>query len=309
MSKKKINKEMQSGPPSPSERDPKGEADFYIGWMPKAPNSFSNFIKKYLILLVAFIIVASVTLALSQRKFGTGTFEFGKLIEVKGIYFNQPVPSIKVVNGKDIWGNLSYITFPLVGYGKHGADGIIADIEKEKAISIDKKEVTLRGTLLYNDGKTILQIDKNDSPLITVGQRASADLLPQLQELGMQKIKGEIVDPKCYFGVMKPGEGKPHRDCAIRCILGGIPPVFHVQNVKGENNYYLVVGPNGEKMNEAVQDYVAEPAEIEARLVKYDDWIVMYVNDKQKIKRISYLNLIRDNIATIGCAAPGCQAH
>ncbi len=309
MSKQKIYKEMQSGPPSPSEGELEGEADFYIGWMPKAPNSFSNFIKKYLILLVVFIIVVSIALALSQRKFGTGTFEFGKLTEVKGIYFNQPVPSVKVINGKDIWGNVSYITFPLVGYGKQGADGIIADIEREKAISIDKKEVTLKGTLLYNDGKTILQIDKNDSPLIIVGQTASAELLPQLQELGMQKIKGEIVDPKCYFGVMKPGEGKPHRDCAIRCILGGIPPVFHVQNVKGENNYYLVVGPNGKKMNEAVQDYVAEPAEIEARLVKYDDWIVMYVNDKQKIKRISYLNLIRDNIAAIGCAAPGCQAH
>ncbi|HEV8287200.1 MAG TPA: hypothetical protein VGQ09_22985 [Chitinophagaceae bacterium] len=308
MSKQKINKDMQSGPPSLKESEPEGEA-FYIGWMPKAPNSFSSFIKKYLILLVVFVIGISITLALVQKKFGTGTFEFGKLTEVKGIYFNQPVPAIKAVNGKDIWGNISYITIPLVGYGKHGADGIIADIEKEKAVSLDKKEVILKGTLLYNDGKTILQIDKNDNPLITVGKTASIELLPKLKELGVQKIKGEIVDPKCYFGVMKPGEGKPHRDCAIRCILGGIPPVFHIQNGKGENNYYLVIGPNGEKMNEAVRDYVAEPTEIEARLVKYDDWIVMYVNDKQKIKRISYLNLIRDNIATIGCAAHGCQAH
>lgn len=24
---------------------------------------------------------------------------------------------------------------------------------------------------------------------------------------------------------MKPGEGKAHRACAIRCIAGGIPPV------------------------------------------------------------------------------------
>lgn len=309
MSQQKINKDMRPGPPSPLERKPDGEAEFYIGWMPKAPNSFSNFVKKYLILLVAFVIVISITLALSQKKFSTSTFEFGKLTEVKGIYFNQPVPSVKVVNGRDIWGNLSYITFPLVGYGKHGADGIIADIEKAKAIRLDTKEVTLKGTLLYNDGKTILQIDKNDNPVISIGQTASAELLPQLKELGTQKIKGEIVDPKCYFGVMKPGEGKPHRDCAIRCILGGIPPVFHIQNAKGESNYYLVVGPNGEKMNEAVQNYVAEPTEIEARLVKYDDWIVMYVKDKQKINRISYLNLIRDDVATIECAAPGCKIH
>ena len=44
----------------------------------------------------------------------------------------------------------------------------------------------------------------------------------------MMDVKGEIVDPKCFFGVMKPGEGKPHKDCAIRCILGGIPPVLKV---------------------------------------------------------------------------------
>jgi hypothetical protein len=277
--------------------------EFYIGWMPKSPGTFSKFIRKYLILLVTFVIFISIILAVSQKKFGTGIFEFGKLTQVKGIYFSQPVPSLKVVNGKDIWGNFSYITIPLVGFGKHGADGIIADLEKEKSVTLDRKEITLNGTLLYNDGKTILQIDRNDNPLISVGQEASPDLLPQLKELGIQKIKGEIVDPKCYFGVMKPGEGKAHRDCAIRCILGGIPPVFHVKNNKGESNYYLVVGPNGEKMNEKVKDFVAEPAEIEARIVKYDDWIVMYLKDKNSIQRISFLQMISDDVRLIACSA------
>src|SRR5262245_1644060 len=132
--------------------------DFYIGWMPKASETFSRFVKWYLAILLIVVVTVGVTLALSQKKFSTGTFEFGKLTEVKGIYFSQPVPVIKVINGKNIWGDLSYITIPLVGYGKHGADGIISDIEKEKAISLDKRQVTLKGTLLYNDGKTILQI-------------------------------------------------------------------------------------------------------------------------------------------------------
>ncbi|HET9825407.1 MAG TPA: hypothetical protein VFP87_08735, partial [Chitinophagaceae bacterium] len=120
---------------------------------------------------------------------------------------------------------------------------------------------------------------------------------------GTLKIKGEIIDPKCYFGVMKPGEGKVHRDCAIRCILGGIPPVFHVQNQIGQSNYYLIVGPHGEKMNEAVKDFVAEPIEIEARLIKYDDWVVMYVKDKEAIHRISYLSLSRNDVQVMACAA------
>src|SRR6266478_3846218 len=126
MAEQKTNKDIQPGPPSSLESEPgvpaaslrrpqEGEA-FYIGWMPKAPDSFSRFIKSYLVLLLALVIVISITLALSQKKFSTSTFEFGKLTEVKGVYFNEPVPVIKVVNGKDIWGNLSFVTFPLVGY-------------------------------------------------------------------------------------------------------------------------------------------------------------------------------------------------
>jgi hypothetical protein len=266
--------------------------EFYIGWMANAPNSFAKFIKKYLLLLSAVIIISAILLAVSQKKFSTGNFEFGKLTEINGIYFDTPVPCIKVINGKDIWGNLSYMTIPLIGYGKHGADGIISDIEKEKNISLNQKQVTLKGTLLFNDGKTLLQIDKNDTPVTKISSAVvTGNLLPVIKDLGIQTVKGEIVDSKCYFGVMKPGEGKPHRDCAIRCILGGIPPVLAVKNEKGEANYYLIVGANGEKINEKVQSFVAEPVSIEAKLVQYDDWIVMYVQDEKKIKSISYLQM------------------
>jgi hypothetical protein len=266
--------------------------EFYIGWMPKAPDSFRSFVKKYLLILLPIVAALATVIALSQKKFDTGNFEFGKLTEIKGIYFKNPVPNLKVINGKDIWGNYSYITVPLIGYGKHGVDGVIAALEKEQKKSLDKRQITLRGTLLYNDGKLLMQIDGNDKPLVNVNDAViSNDLLSNSEDLGIQTIKGEIVDPKCYFGVMKPGEGKPHRDCAIRCILGGIPPVMKVRNATGETNYYLMVGPNGEKLNEAVQDFVAEPTELQARVVKYDDWIVMYVN-KDKMRRISFFSLI-----------------
>ena len=80
-------------------------------------------------------------------------------------------------------------------------------------------------------------------------KRIPAELLPKVKDLGITKIKGEIIDPKCYFGVMKPGEGKPHRDCAIRCILGGISPMLAVKNEKGEANYYLLASSDGGSIN------------------------------------------------------------
>jgi len=280
--------------------------DFYIGWMPNAPPIYFKFVRKYLFALIVLTISLGVVLALSQKQFATGTFEFGKLTELKGIYFSQPIPSLKIVTGKDIWGNPSYITCPLVGYGKHGAAGIIAEIEKEKGTTLNKREVTLKVILLYNDGKTIVQIDKNDNPLVSVGKFMPGEFLPLSKALGTQKVKGEIVDPKCFFGVMKPGEGKVHRDCAIRCILGGIPPVFHVQNEKGESNYYLILGQNGESVNEKITDLVAEPIEIEARLVQQDDWILMYMNDEVKGQRISYYDMLSSGK---NCTLTGCGTH
>src|SRR6187401_310304 len=271
------------------------QQDFYIGWMSKAPKSFAKHVKKVLLILFPAALIVAYLLSTSQKKFSTANFEFGKLTEVKGVYYNKPVPMLKVFDK-----NNSSISIPLVGYGKHGAETAIMELEKEKGVSLNGKEVTLKGTLIYGDGKTLLQVDKNDNPIVNIGAESTVQL--QQKDLGTQTIRGEIVDPKCYFGVMKPGEGKVHRDCAIRCILGGIPPVLHVQNEKGESNYYLIVGPNGEKINEVVQYIVAEPVSIEARVVQQDDWIILYTG-KENIKRISYAQLKYPATKVIACAS------
>jgi hypothetical protein len=263
---------------------------FYIGWMEAAPKLLVRFIRKYLLAIFITAVVLGSLLAISQKKFSTGVFEFGQLTDVKGIYFDSPVPCLKVLNGMDIWGNPSYITIPLVGYGKHGAEGAINEMEKQMHTRLNQKELTLRGTLLYHDGVTIMQIDKNDNTVLHIShETVQPEFLPRVKDLGKTLIKGEIIDPKCYFGVMKPGEGKPHRDCAIRCILGGISPMLAVHNEKGEANYYLLVSDDGGNIHEAVQDFVAEPVGMEARLVQYDDWVVAYIRTKENIKRYSYL--------------------
>lgn len=255
--------------------------EFYIGWQPKAPFAVAKHIKKGLLALFLIVLLIAVLLSSSQKKFSTSNFEFGKRTQIKGVYYNRPVPMLKVFDGNNL-----AITIPLVGYGKHGAETAIRELEKEKAVSLNGKEITIKGTLLYSEGKTLMQVDKNDNPIVQIGSASSVE--QEQKELGRQIVRGEIIDPKCYFGVMKPGESKVHRDCAIRCILGGIPPVVHVQNEKGESNYYLIVGENGEPMNEAVQNLVAEPVTLEARAVQQDDWIILYTS-KERIQRYSYI--------------------
>ena len=268
-------------------------SDFYIGWISKSPASIAKQLKKVVLILFLAAFLVAYLISTLQKKFSTSNFEFGKLTEVSGIYNNKPVPVLKVYDKNNL-----AITLLLVGYGKHGAETAIKEMEKEKGVSFNGKEITLKGTLFYGDGKTFLQVDKNDKPIVNIG--AVSSVQPVQKELGTQTIRGEIVDPKCYFGAMKPGEGKVHRDCAIRCILGGIPPILHVQNIKGESNYYLIVGTDGETMNEAVQSFVAEPLIIEARVVQQDDWIILYTS-KEKIKRISYARMQNADTKVIAC--------
>jgi hypothetical protein len=274
--------------------------EFYIGWMPAAPNGYASHVRKVVVTLIILVIIAGVTLALQQKKFSTSGFEFGQLTEVKGVYQQFPVPSVKVTTQRDAFGRSSYITIPLAGYGKFGAEGTIAELEKEKNTTLDKKEVVLKGTLLYSDGKTLLQIDKNDNPLLNISTAKSVTQ-PDVKELGTIHLSGEVLDPKCYFGVMKPGSGKPHRDCAIRCIAGGMSPVFYVRNDKGEANYYLILDKDGKKMNDELKDFIAEPVSIEARAAEYDDWIILYVDGKDKIKRTGGLSWFKTKDGDVYC--------
>ena len=274
--------------------------DFYIGWMDKAPASYSRYIKKVVVFLGCLAIVAALILSQQQRKFSTASFEFGQLTEITGTYQQLPVPAIKVKTQNDIFGNNSWLTIPLVGYGKFGAEGVIASLEKEHNTLLEGKQVVFKGTLLYSDGKTLLQVDKNDNPLVSINQPVPAQVIKH--ELGIVELKGEIIDPKCYFGVMKPGHDKPHRDCAIRCIEGGMDPVFYVRNDKGEANYYLILGVDGKKINDELKDYIAEPVSLKAKAVQVDDWTVLYLDGNKSIKRLGGLSWFKQQDNTISCS-------
>ena len=279
----------------------KSNEEFYVGWEPKAPTLIARHVVKTLIVIGIVVAISAILFALYQKKFSDGNFEFGRLTEVTGVYFDQPVPMLKVSTGKNESGEPGFISIPFIGFGKSGAEEVLSKLAQSKGINLNQKEVTLRGTLLYNDGKLLMQIDEKDQALVKFNVAADNSTTQIREELGNMELKGEIVDPKCYFGVMKPGEGKPHKDCAIRCILGGIPPVLRVRDPEGRTNYYLMVGEEGEKINEGIKSFVAEPVRVNARVVKYNDWIVLYVKSKKGIEAISGLTLARPDAQVIAC--------
>ena len=60
--------------------------EFYIGWMPQAPDTYSKHVKKVVITLVFLVTIVATVLSLQQRKFSTSSFEFGQLTQITGIY-------------------------------------------------------------------------------------------------------------------------------------------------------------------------------------------------------------------------------
>jgi len=99
--------------------------------------------------------------------------------------------------------------------------------------------------------------------------------LPQAMLLGKQTLVGEIVDSKCFLGVMNPGRLAPHRACAIRCISGGVPPVLLVRQKDGPAIYLLLVSADGRPVNRQVLDLVAEPLEITGEVERQGELLIL----------------------------------
>ena len=91
------------------------------------------------------------------------------------------------------------------------------------------------------------------------------------EDLGEVQLTGEIVDSKCYFGVMNPGAGKVHRDCAVRCISGGIPPAFLVRDAGGNLVTLLLANWKRELL-----EHIAEPVTIHGRLSRSARRLTLY---------------------------------
>jgi len=128
-----------------------------------------------------------------------------------------------------------------------------------------------------------LELTKKKNSLITLHKDERLSSNPN-ESLALQTFEGEILDPKCYFGVMKPGEGKIHKSCAIRCISGGIPPILRVVS-ENKNEYFVLLGENGEKINSQILDKIAEKTQITGQHGKRNGWNYIYTNP-QSIKLI-----------------------
>lgn len=263
--------------------------EFYIGWQKVAPAGFARAATRFIVAMVILFPLMAVLTVVFQQGFSRSSFEFGKLTEVRGIFYRQAAPFLLINHGNDASGQPVIQQLLLVAEGKHGFDHL------ETAPGVQNGDsLTMSGYLIYYDGKTALEV----KAVAHAGHPASGMAVPKPVVLGQTTLRGELTDPKCFFGVMKPGYGKPHLDCAARCIAGGIPPMLTVCGNGGESEYYLLAGPKGEPLNDCLKNYAADGLQVTGRLEQQGDWYILYF-DPKNLKRL-YKDILQPASACAG---------
>lgn len=234
--------------------------EFYVGYLPNAPGALSKLIRNVCIALLSLAAIVALLLVFGSQKLPLSTFEFRQSQDFAGIIQSKPYPTLLVKNGN------SLAQYLLVAEGKRGAD----------VSGFDGKNVKLKATRIYRDGMTMLEVISDS---LQVVNDAGNTNLPT-QDLGTFTLVGEIVDSKCYLGVMNPGETKVHRECAVRCISGGIPPMLIARDVTGNKIALQLVSASGEPVNQGVLDFVAEPIEITGQVTRTGEQLLLKAEPK-----------------------------
>ncbi|MCZ6673929.1 MAG: hypothetical protein O7C75_13435 [Verrucomicrobia bacterium] len=249
--------------------DPNNEEPFFIGWEEKPAAPVSAFNKKVSVALVVIAIVVAGIVAAAQRTISTAWFDFGNVQEFTGVLIKSPTPMLitdNEVEGEKI--------FYLVARNKYGFPEAVA--EKHHL-----QQIKLMGTFLGDELEAMIEVVDG-----SVSAMGKTDTMPLPEsEIGTATVRGEIVDSKCHLGLMNPGRFKPHRACAIQCLMGGIPPILVAQTPQGQLAHYLLVSTDGSAINDAVLDYVAEPVEVTGTLKRVGDRGVLYI-DPATINRL-----------------------
>jgi hypothetical protein len=240
--------------------------EFYIGWEAKSAPGIGKFVRMVVLMLLVAAIGFALAFAAMQYSIGVSVFEWGTVKKFSGILKLEPYPHLLVPRPDAAGAQNNFSTYYLVAPFKFGLD-------REKFSALDGKNVSLQGTLIYRGNQTMVEAlpdsikaAETKSPILT-----GTETIP----LGRQTLTGEIVDSKCFLGVMNPGQLLPHRACAIRCISGGIPPVLLVRQTNGAAIYLLLVSAGGKPVNQQVLDLVAEPVQITGEVEREGELLIL----------------------------------
>lgn len=255
----------------------KKNEDFYVPYIDGSLGSKTKqVIKRFAISAIVLIVVSALLFSFSQKPFKNASFELLSETKITGTFHENPYPMLRVEIAKNTYKNIL-----LLGFGKSSANPFLDRIKNEVK-DLNGKTLSIEGNLIYYNGKTLIQITDDEKVILEGTSKQQPITKVTISKMTLQ---GEIIDPKCYFGVMKPGYGKIHRSCAVRCISGGIPPVLATTDNNKISQYYLITDLKGNPINQDIIPFIGKPSEITGTVEKMEDWYIIKVNPEDiKVK-------------------------
>jgi hypothetical protein len=256
---------------SQTKTEPVRTDPFFIGWLP-TPVAHRRFLLPLAAGLVVSAAVAAAAVAFFQRDPGGGRWEEDART-FDGVVYARPYAMLRVPGEPPR-------TMLLVEEGKFGALPRVEALLEGRAEGLP---VRVTGTVLQRDGRWVLEVAEGDAGMRRLTAEEEGRLRsrgrpgpPGSQVLGERvTLRGEIIDPKCYLGAMKPGGGKTHKACAMLCVSGGVPPMLVTRDADRNETFYLLTTADGGTANEAVGDFVGDAVEVSGRLERHDDLLVL----------------------------------
>ena len=248
---------------------------FFIGWQP-TPKKYARFLRPIIVALLLITGGVAAVVAYLQHDPGTGHWDTDTVRTFDGIVYTRPYAMIRVPGDKPVDPPRTML---LVEDGKFGALPRVEEFVHGKA---DGVAVHVTGTILHRDGRWMLELAEGERGM----RRLTAEEETKLPPLGWPapevlaehvSLKGEIIDPKCYLGAMKPGGGKTHKACAMLCISGGVPPMLVTRDASKNETFYLLVTEEGGVANERVLNFVGDPVAVSGRLERHGDLLLLQV--------------------------------
>ena len=243
--------------------------EFYIGYSDKMGDGTKKKTRFFVILALILVVVVGFSFGYFQRPAANSSFDFDAPTLITGIYHESPYPTLRLTLAEN-----TYKDVVLLGFGKFGSLPYLDNFKMKMSDLIGRK-ISISGNLIYYNGKTLLQID--ESYQLDIGSEDQTESI-QPEYIGEQSIIGEIVDPKCYFGVMKPGFGKIHRSCAALCISGGMPPVLVSNDDNSVAPYYLLTDLKGKPINKDILPYIGQPSRLKGKVSQLADWHILSID-------------------------------
>lgn len=236
----------------------RADDEFYVGYDDSMPAGLRRFTRRVLATAFLAATVAAAAIVSGLAPLPASRFEFGAPRTFSGRILERPYPRLigrpvdPSAPAEDAAstpptnqpGGASPKTgeprvWLLAGQGKRGAEDL--------ARGFDQTAVRFEATLAERGGQGLLQVESANLHGSGAEGSSGGSLppAPPLTPLGRRTLRGEIVDSKCFLGVMNPGEGAVHRDCAVRCVAGGIAPALLARDFDGATQLLFLSTPEG----------------------------------------------------------------